>query len=270
MMKKLSPTLKNIVKLLNDGHYHSGEALGEHLMISRNAVWKNMKQLTELGVELETIPSKGYCMKHPLILLDSKQISQYIEPHPTLKINQWDIFGSIDSTSDYFRSQAPRDGLHVCLAEHQTAGRGRFGRAWHSPFGANIYLSCRWPLNQDASNLGGLSLVISLAIVAALSEYGISGLSIKWPNDILWQGKKLAGVLVELQAESHGLTQIIIGIGINVNMKRLPTPEINQAWVSLDSIVDRPLSKLAAESQKQGAPERRTGAYTSVCEDSST
>lgn len=237
-MKKISQTLKNIVNALSDGHYHSGEALGERLSISRSAIWKNMKQLTEWGVDLEAVQNKGYRLPHPLILLDSDEIAKYIKPHPVFKISRWDIFGSINSTSDYLRTQSISEGLHICLAEHQTAGRGRFGRQWHSPFGANIYLSCRWPLNQDASNLGGLSLVISLAIVAALIDYGISGLSIKWPNDILWQGKKLAGVLVEIQAESHGLTQVIIGIGINVNMRRLPTPEIDQAWVSLDSILE--------------------------------
>jgi BirA family biotin operon repressor/biotin-[acetyl-CoA-carboxylase] ligase len=173
-------------------------------------------------------------------LLDSKQIKKFVIPDDHIKLNKIDVLGSISSTSDYFHTQPPISGLHVCLAEHQTAGRGRFGRTWHAPFGANIYLSCRWLIEQDVSDFSGLSLMISLAVIEALTQLGVRDLSVKWPNDIIWQGKKLAGILVEMQAESNGITQVIIGIGINVNMSHLATTDIHQPWASVDTIMGQP------------------------------
>lgn len=237
MMKKISPTLKNIVKKLNDGECHSGASLGEALNISRNAIWKQINQLVKYGIEVESIQSTGYRLKQPLILLDSKNIKKFITATDTIKLGKIDILGSISSTSDYFRTQAPINGLHFCLAEHQSAGRGRFGRAWSSPFGANIYLSCRWSVEQDVSDFSGLSLMISLAVIEALTQFGVPDLTVKWPNDILWQGKKFAGILVEMQAESNGLTQVIIGIGINVNMTHANAQEISQPWTSVEAIL---------------------------------
>lgn len=240
-MKTLSATLKNIVKTLNDGQCHSGASLGDALNISRNAVWKQINQLTKYGIEVESIQSTGYRLKQPLILLDSKQIKKYITAtEEGIKLNKLDILGSIPSTNDYFRTLPPTTGLHACFAEHQTAGRGRFGRHWHSPFGANIFFSCRWTVEQDVSDFSGFSLMISLAVIDALNQFGVSDLQVKWPNDIIWQGKKLAGILVEMQAESNGITQVIIGIGINVNMGAHASNEIHQPWASVDTILGQP------------------------------
>jgi len=245
-MKKLSATLKAIVKQLNDGEFHSGASLGEALNISRNAIWKHINQLVKYGVAIESTQRMGYRLKSPLILLDGKKIKQSMATlppltktplNPAIKVGKLEILGSIPSTNDYCRTQPSVDGLHICLAEHQSKGKGRFGRDWHSPFGANIYLSCGWPVEQDVSNLSGLSLVVSLAVITALTDYGIADLSIKWPNDIVWQGKKLGGILIELQAESHALTQVIIGIGLNVNMSHADTSHISQPWTSLQTIL---------------------------------
>lgn len=162
-----------------------------------------------------------------LILLDAELIQSYISFTDTLKI---DIFDSIDSTNTYLKQHESEAKFHACLAEHQTAGRGRFGRSWFSPFGANIYLSLAWRTDKSLYDLGGLSLMIGLAAVQALSELGIKeGLMIKWPNDILWQGNKLAGILIEVNAESGKLSQIIMGIGLNINM---PEP-----WTSVSHIL---------------------------------
>lgn len=236
-MKTLSSTLKNILQILNDGLYHSGAAMGKQLKVSRNAIWKQLQQLQDYGVEIESVQSTGYRLVTPIILLNKRRIHQgLLQPSP-FKINRLDLLGSIPSTNDYIKSLPPTAGLNICLAEHQSAGRGRFGRLWVSPLGANIYLSLRWIIEQDPGQFSGLSLILSLAVVKALTQYGIPNLQLKWPNDILWQGKKLGGVLVEMQAETFGSTQIIMGIGLNINMSTTQDYDIHQPWVALNQIV---------------------------------
>ncbi len=127
--------------------------------------------------------------------------------------------------------------IDVCCAEIQTQGRGRFGRNWHSPFGENIYCSSRWNLNGDLSKLSGLSLITSLAVLATINEFcSSSDIKIKWPNDILWEGKKLCGSLIEIIAESHGNAQVIIGIGLNVNVDTNTHVLPDKPWCSLYEI----------------------------------
>jgi BirA family biotin operon repressor/biotin-[acetyl-CoA-carboxylase] ligase len=198
---------KNLIKILNDGKYHSGNALGEKLNITRSAVWKFINQLKEYGLAIDVNKTKGYCLQQPLILLNARNIAT---PCPIK------IFDSITSTNDYLKTV--KKSPFICLAEQQTAGRGRLGRNWYSPFGLNIYLSCLWDFNKDISELSGLTLIVSLAVIKALNFY-TKDLKIKWPNDILYKDKKLAGILVEINAETHGNSQAIIGIGLNVNMR---------------------------------------------------
>jgi BirA family biotin operon repressor/biotin-[acetyl-CoA-carboxylase] ligase len=164
-------------------------------------------------------------------LLNTIKIKKY------LKNTSWHIkiFKSIPSTIDYVKINATKTP-QICLAEQQTAGKGRLGRTWHSPFGLNIYLSCLWNFNKDISEISGLSLVTSLATIKALTSYTKS-LKIKWPNDILYNNQKLAGVLIEINAESHGTSKAIISIGLNVNMTKAP---INQNWTSLINILNLP------------------------------
>jgi BirA family biotin operon repressor/biotin-[acetyl-CoA-carboxylase] ligase len=167
-------------------------------------------------------------------MLDSRAIKKYLPKSLEVKL---ELLGSIASTNDYVKLHSKQYSW-FCLAEHQSAGKGRFGRQWYSPFAANIYLTYSWLINKDVSELSGLSLVVSLAIVAALEAYGVENLSIKWPNDIYWQEQKLAGVLIEMIAESHGLTQVIIGIGLNANMPTVKDKNMKRSWTSLDQILN--------------------------------
>lgn len=146
---------------------------------------------------------------------------------------QLDILENIDSTNRFLKNQPHQNNIQICCAETQTQGRGRFGRAWHSPFGENIYFSARYRLDCNISLLSGLSLVTSLAVIQTLSELGLNdNLIIKWPNDILWKGRKLSGCLIELIPESNH-TEIIIGIGINVNSDTRAHPLPDKPWCSL-------------------------------------
>ncbi len=149
----------------------------------------------------------------------------------------------VDSTNNFIKNLHDNSSkLIFCCAEMQTAGRGKVNREWYSPFGENIYFSGYWQAPCNLNNLSGLSLVISLAILNSLQEYQFTqDIKVKWPNDLLWQHKKLAGVLIEL-TRSHKnsqSTEIIVGVGLNVNTA-LPTDPNNsyntQSWCSLYDI----------------------------------
>ena len=147
------------------------------------------------------------------------------------------VLDSVDSTNQFLKDLPASDAIEVCCAETQTQGRGRFGRSWHSPFGENIYFSIRAHIDCDLSQLSGLSLVVSMAVLAALNDTGIEDVvRIKWPNDLLWQGKKLCGCLIEAMRERQAGADVVIGIGLNVNSTRHELALIDKPWCSLYEI----------------------------------
>lgn len=239
-MKTLSPSLRRLIHILNDGEFHSGTALGDRLKITRSAVWKLIQQLEQYHIPIESLHGKGYRFTQALFLLDSKIILQHANLKPLQP--QLKLFASLNSTQTYLKAETTtRQHPLLCLAEHQTAGRGRLGRSWYSPFGINLFFSCLWNIQKDLSELGGLSLIVSLAIIRALQEYGFEHkLYVKWPNDIYCDAKKLGGVLIEVSAETHGSAQVVIGIGLNVNMQEAPAKVIDQPWTSLQSLSNTP------------------------------
>ena len=230
MIKKSSHKLSQLTDVMRDGEFHDGTALGVLLQMTRSAVWKMIKKLERYGIEINSVKGKGYALCEPLILLNEDKIRKKL----TDKKSKLSLFESIDSTNEYLRSIRQPRIIHFCLAEQQTAGRGRLGRTWHSPFGKNIYLSCLYPFQKDISELAGLSLVVSLAILSTMKEFGIhEDVQVKWPNDILCRNKKISGTLIEVQAESHGASHAIIGIGINTNMLLDESGQISQLWTSM-------------------------------------
>ena len=168
-------------------------------------------------------------------LLDKELINKYLNPEYKSFAQQLIIFDEIDSTNTYL-AQATQ--TNICLAESQSAGRGRLGRKWFSPYASNIYLSLRWKFVNKPIALDGLSLVIGIAITQALAEYGIiNGIALKWPNDVLWHQQKLAGILIELSGGMHEAYQTIIGVGLNVDMSQQSTPDISQPWCDVAQII---------------------------------
>lgn len=234
MKKKVNTNFVKIVSLLNKGDYHAGETIGDKLQVTRSAVWKVIKKLQGYGVKVDSIKGKGYALEAPLILLDASKIKSLLNN----KKVALHLFESVDSTNDYLRSLKQSQHIQICLAEQQTAGKGRLGREWYSPFAQNIYLSCLYPFQKDISELAGLSLVVTLAIIRALKKNGVTeNLFAKWPNDIIYDHKKLSGNLIEVQAESHGASRAVIGVGINVNMLS-DDKEIQQPWTSMQKILN--------------------------------
>ncbi|MCX7117243.1 MAG: biotin--[acetyl-CoA-carboxylase] ligase [Legionellales bacterium] len=170
----------------------------------------------------------------PFKLLDEKAIRHELLNNHFHEPIDCHLLVSIDSTNQFLKDLPRSAEITMCCAEVQTHGRGRFGRHWHSPFGENIYVSFRRLMDCCHSRLSGLSLVVSLAIVATLDELGISeDIRVKWPNDVQWLDKKLCGSLIEVTTEHHEETAVIIGIGLNVNSRASEHPLRNAAWCSL-------------------------------------
>jgi len=232
-MKSLNQNLLKIAELLSDGQYHDGTSIGNQFNITRSAVWKVIKKLEKYDIPLTSLKGKGYRLESPLILLNPNKIKDKLH-HRSVQL---DILEKTDSTNDELKTFISQNKtMRVCIAETQTRGKGRLNRQWHSPFGENIYLSILYPFEKDVSELSGLSLVVGLAICQAIeSVVDLKGnsLKVKWPNDIMVSQDKLAGTLIEIQAETNGFCQAIIGIGINVNMSKALKKDIGQPWSSL-------------------------------------
>ena len=229
-----------LLELLKDGRFHSGEALGAALGVSRSAVWKQLQHLeSELNLPIHKIRGRGYQLASPLVFLSAEEIQ---ERAPALA---WPVYisDSIDSTN----AEALRlvgtgcAAPFLVLAEQQTAGRGRRGRKWVSPFAQNLYYSLVLRIDGGLRQLEGLSLVVGLAVMQALRELGVQGAALKWPNDVLVGQKKIAGILLELVGDPADICHVVLGIGINVNMQK--AAEVDQEWTSVQletgSTVDR-------------------------------
>ncbi|NHO89242.1 bifunctional biotin--[acetyl-CoA-carboxylase] ligase/biotin operon repressor BirA [Pseudoteredinibacter isoporae] len=230
----MSMNLVDILNVLADGEFHSGEELGQAMGVSRTAVWKHLHKLDELGLELTSVKGRGYCLAGGLDLLNQENILRQMESGAADLVSKFEIFHSIESTNSYLLTGG--DHGHVCMAERQLAGRGRRGRNWISPFARNIYLSVSWTFQGGAQALEGLSLAVGVAVAEAIASHGVEGVQLKWPNDVLHQGRKLGGILLEMSGDVSGECKLVLGIGLNVDMPREPSEEIEQAWVDLKQL----------------------------------
>ncbi|CNL11719.1 biotin--protein ligase [Yersinia mollaretii] len=232
-----------LIGILADGAFHSGEQLGEMFGMSRAAINKHIQTVREWGLDIFTVPGKGYSLPAPIQLLDEQKILSY------LPAGQVAVLPVVDSTNQYLldRIGELKSG-DACVAEYQHAGRGRRGRQWVSPFGANLYLSMFWRLEQGPAAAMGLSLVVGIVMAEVLHKLGAEKVRVKWPNDLYLNDKKLAGILVELTGKTGDAAQLVIGAGINLTMRESTTNVINQDWINLQEagvIIDR--NKLTAE-----------------------
>ena len=217
-----------LISLLADGEFHSGEQLGEKLGMSRAAINKHVQTLRDWGVDVFTVPGKGYSLPEPIQLLDASLI------HSQLDGGNITVLPVIDSTNQYLMDRIGQlESGDACVAEYQQAGRGRRGRKWFSPFGANRYLSMFWRVEQGPAAASGLRLVIGIVMAEVLRDLGAEKVRVKWPNDLYLLDRKLAGILVELTGKTGDAAQIVIGAGINMSMRRVEENVVNQGWINL-------------------------------------
>lgn len=223
---------KPLLSLLADGAIHSGESLAESLGISRTAIWKQVRKLQEEGIRVGTIRGRGYQLGAPMDLLSVDGIKERLEGSlgDTVALK---VHDRIDSTnSDIARRwQQGEAGLLVSIADCQDQGRGRRGRPWQSPVGQNLYMSVGATLTRSFNQLEGLSLVAGIALIESLGLPSQARAGLKWPNDLLLNHRKVAGILIELQGELDGAVRVIVGIGVNVHMTE--ANEVDQPWTSL-------------------------------------
>lgn len=225
-----------ILNALNQGGFISGQLLGEQLGISRAAVGKHISSLQEMGLDIFKVSGKGYCLNNNVGLLSSDAIKTKYQQLGG-KTAQVDVQPIIDSTnSELMRRIQVNPALEsgsVVVAEMQEAGRGRRGRVWQSPFGTNLYYSYFWCLDDGLQAAMGVSIAVGLAVYDALKTLYQLDVELKWPNDIYLNKEKLAGVLVELDGQPQGPCQLVIGIGINLQMPESASQQIDQAWTDL-------------------------------------
>lgn len=211
----------------------SGAELARRFGVTRTAVWKQIEALRAMGAPILAAPGRGYRLQWPITLLDAGAIRTALEPSIRRRLGDLQVHWQIDSTSSELCREAARGArdLSLCLAEMQTAGRGRRGRTWQSQLGGNVYLSILCRFGGVMSAQAGLSLAAGIAVVEALQACGVRDVGLKWPNDVVADGRKLAGVLVELGGEFLGPCFAVIGIGVNV-------------YVPEDSAIDQPYTDL--------------------------
>lgn len=237
-------SLKTLLDVLADGQFHSGDKLGKAIGVSRTAVWKQLKKVEALGVPLTSVKGRGYCIEGGLNLLHQDIIESSLNPAALSGITSLAVEGVVNSTNDLAMQEALQDrGGYVCTAEQQLAGKGRRGRQWISPYGANLYFSIAWRFAGGANSLEGLSLAVGVAVVNGLERSGISTAQLKWPNDVLCQGRKLAGILLEMTGDAAGPCQVVIGVGLNINMPEASRAAIDQPWIDASSIAGNKLDR---------------------------
>jgi len=228
---------EQLLSVLADGEFHSGEELGGLLGVSRAAVWKQLQKLEELSLSIEAQKGRGYRVVGGLDLLNRELIAQHADQALQAILERMEIFGVLDSTNLQAAKRIAMGPAHqyCCTAEQQTAGRGRRGRQWLSPFGRSLYCSLVWEFSNGAAALEGLSLCIGVAVANALSEAGVDGISLKWPNDVLLDGEKLGGILLEMQGDPAGVCQVIIGVGLNMQLQEVDSAVVTQPWADLSA-----------------------------------
>jgi BirA family biotin operon repressor/biotin-[acetyl-CoA-carboxylase] ligase len=214
----------------------SGAALASRLGVSRTAVWKQIERLRAWGVDVVAEGGRGYRLTRPFERLDAARIRGLMEAHARRALHTLEVVDEIDSTNAELqrRASAGAAGAIALFAEHQSAGRGRRGREWYSPPGANLYLSLLWRFERGLGALGGLSLAVAMALAESLRVLGL-GAMIKWPNDVVVGQRKMAGILVDAGGELHGPCHAVIGLGLNLALPTAATRAIDQPWTDLAS-----------------------------------
>lgn len=235
---------RELLAILQDNEFHSGEEIGRQLKVTRAAVWKMIQTLQQTGFLITAISRRGYRLEQSFEFLSQQKILECLSDNLRKQIKLLEIFDVIDSTNTYLLQQIHNYATipRVCIAEMQTEGRGRHNRKWYSPYAQNIYLSLLWRLPSHQISSHVIPLITALSIVEVIETLNLPGIiQLKWPNDVYFSGKKIAGVLVEMTMESNSHAQVIIGIGLNVNMRNT-TDEIN-SWTSLYKILKKDLNR---------------------------
>lgn len=235
-MKGIDALDKAVLQRLKDGGFYSGTKLADDLGVSRATIWKHVRRLESLGLDVVAWPGKGYRLSTPIEWLDERLIVESLSPKALGLLGSISCHDVIDSTNtELMRPSASKlPSGSVCLAEYQRAGRGRLGRQWLAPFGTNLCFSVLWRFDEP-HQVQGLSLAVGVVLIRVLSSLGLEGVSLKWPNDLLFEGKKLGGILIEMSGEAHGPSKVVMGVGLNRRLPKKVLKAIDQPAIDLDT-----------------------------------
>jgi BirA family biotin operon repressor/biotin-[acetyl-CoA-carboxylase] ligase len=232
----MTPLTFQTLRLLADGEFRSGEAMARVLGVSRATVWNALHGLDDAGLEIFKVRGRGYRLSQPLAWLDRAAVERELGARAgDFSIEVLDLAASTN-TLLMERTAAGAAGGSVIAAEWQTEGRGRRGRVWHATPGAALTFSLLWRFQQGAGAMSGLSLAVGVAVARTLARLGIASAGLKWPNDVMWRGCKLAGMLIEMQGELTGPSAAVIGIGINCRLPDAVRARIDQPVTDLAQV----------------------------------
>jgi BirA family biotin operon repressor/biotin-[acetyl-CoA-carboxylase] ligase len=223
-----------VLRELSAAHFRSGEEIALRLSLSRATVHNALSEARTLGLEIHSVTGRGYRLVEPVVWLDEDLLQAALGPHG-FSIRVADQVASTNATL-LRQAREVKAAAHkqILVTEWQSAGRGRRGRAWQAVPGGALLLSVLWRFDRPIAALSGLSLVVGLALVRALRRLGLAEAQMKWPNDILWRGRKLAGLLIELEGDMLSPGSAVIGLGLNI---RLPD--------AMKTLIDQPAADLA-------------------------
>ncbi len=230
----MKPLASSVLKRMADGEFHSGEALARAFEVSRASVWHAIRELEAAGLEIYKVHGRGYRLQQPLALLDRASIESWLGADAGRFA--LDIRDTVDSTNTRLLEMAAAGAASgtVLAVEWQPGGRGRLGREWHAGMGEALTFSLLWRFTRGAGALSGLSLAVGSALARALEAEGAPAIGLKWPNDVLWRGRKLAGILIELAGDALGPTAAVIGVGVNVRLSDGTRARIGQPAAELE------------------------------------
>lgn len=214
------------LRRLADGRFHSGEDVARELGRSRATLSEALKRVPDLGVEIFSVRGKGYRLAEPIEFLDAAAIGRRLRDCGI----RLEVVDEIESTSTRLLEMAAAGAPSgTCLAaEWQSAGRGRRGRSWVSSLGGSLTFSLLWRFERGAGHLAGLSLAVGVAVARALAACGVERVQVKWPNDVVADFRKLAGILVETSGEMQGPSVAVIGVGVNYRLAARTLDQIDQ------------------------------------------
>lgn len=243
----LDSKVPQLINALKDGDIVSGEVLGDALGISRAGVWKQLQKLDQLGLVVERVRGVGYRIPGGLDPLSEEVIGGHLAAWrggaASLSVSVHEVVDSTNRVAVRSLESGAANWGRFHLAECQTAGKGRRGRSWLSPYGASIYLSTAWRFDGGVAAIVGLSLAVGVAMRRAIARATGIEVQLKWPNDLLAQGRKLGGILIELVGDPSDSCRAVVGVGINVRTPAAVAGHIDQPWVNLDELAARPVSR---------------------------
>jgi BirA family biotin operon repressor/biotin-[acetyl-CoA-carboxylase] ligase len=250
-------TPESLLVALADGAAHSGEELARDFGVTRAAVWKQVAKLADWGLCVDAVPGVGYRLRRPIELLDARALRGALPPRVIGKLSALEVFTELGSTNRWLLGAPPTPGkLGVCIAEYQTAGRGRRGRRWSAPLGAGLTLSVAWQFADAPPDLSALTLAVGVVVRRVLARVAGVDIALKWPNDLVWGDRKLGGILLELTAEGQGGCHVVAGIGINIALPAELLPTLS----------DWPLGATDLTTAAHGAPPTRAALAAALIE----